>query len=462
MSLETATLVPSLVATNPLSTDAKSQGDDHIRMVKNCLLNSFAGWSGLILITGTEAAGSTTNDYVVTVSPAPAAYTTGIILFKSTHANAGACTLKINALTAKTLKDVDGGALASGDIANGAICVAYYDGTDFFLVSGNDKAALSGDTYTGTHDFTGATITVPTPASGSAAVTRDYMDAVVIAAGNLPDPTAHSGELLSSDGVSGSWITKINTTVMKLANGADPTKLLAFDLSGMTTGTTKTLIINNTAFTFSDPTDTTKRIALDLSNVSTATTRNVVVRNRNIVLTTPGTEWLQTVSASASSTIDVTGFDNATFDDYLLLLSGVRISATNGDLLMQFKVGGTLRTSDYYGHVENTGSGAATYAGAVISAASSLVVADDLGTDAATGGCDLAIWIEGTSSTDKHHRAHWKGEIFTGTGGTSTVKRACGVGGCGAATGALTEVRFLPSSGNIVVGSFKLYGIRAV
>jgi len=462
MGLETATLVPSLVATNPLSTDAKSQGDDHIRMVKNCLLNSFAGWSGLILITGTEAAGSTTNDYVVTVSPAPAAYTTGIVLFKATHANAGACTLKINALTAKTLKDVDGGALASGDIANGAICVAYYDGTDFFLVSGNDKAALSGDTYTGTHDFTGATITVPTPASGSAAVTRDYMDAVVIAAGNLPDPTAHSGELLSSDGVSGAWITKINTTVMKLANGADPTKLLAFDLSGMTTGTTKTIIINGTAFTFTDPTDTTKRLALDVSGITTATTRTVTARNRNIVLTTPGTEWLQTVSASASATIDVTGFDNATFTDYLLVLSGVRLSATNADLLMQMKVNGTLQTTLYFGHVENTSSGAATYSGQTISAASSLTIADDFGTDAATGGCDMVIWLSNGASTAKHHKAHWEGEILTGTGGTTAVRRACGVGGCGAATGALTEVRFLPSSGNIVLGDFKLYGVRAV
>ena len=53
MALETATLVPSLVDTNPTSTDAKSQGDDHIRMIKDCLLNSFAGWSGLISITGT-------------------------------------------------------------------------------------------------------------------------------------------------------------------------------------------------------------------------------------------------------------------------------------------------------------------------------------------------------------------------------------------------------------------------
>lgn len=461
MALETATLVPSLVDTNPTSTDAKSQGDDHIRMIKDCLLNSFAGWSGLILITGTEAQGATVNDYVVTVSPAPAAYTTCLLVFKATHTNSGASTIKINSLTAKTLKDVDGGAVASGDIANGSVCFVYYDGTDFYLLSANDKAFVSGDTYTGTHDFTGATITVPTPASGSAAVTRDYMDAVVMAAGNLPDPTAHDGELISSDGASGVWTDRINATVTGFADGTDDTKNLLFDLSGLTTGTTKTIIINNTAFTFTDPSDTTKRAALSLSGITTATTRTITVRDRNITLTTPGTEWLQTVTASASATVDVTGFDNATFTDYILVLSGVRLSATNGDLLMQMKIGGTLRTGQYYGHVESTSSAAATYAGATISAASSLTIADDLGTDAATGGCDIVIWINNGASTAKHHKVHWEGEILTGTGGTTAVRRACGVGGCGDATGALTEVRFLPSSGNIVVGDFKLYGVRA-
>ena len=461
MALETATLVPSLVDTNPTATDAKSQGDDHIRMIKDCLLNSFAGWSGLILITGTEAQGATVNDYVVTVSPAPAAYTTCLLVFKATHTNSGASTLKINSLTAKTLKDVDGGAVASGDITNGSVCFVYYDGTDFYLLSANDKAFVSGDTYSGAHDFTGATITVPTPASGSAAVTRDYMDAVVMAAGNLPDPTAHDGELISSDGASGVWTDRINATVTGFADGADDTKNLLFDLSGLTTGTTKTIIINNTAFTFTDPSDTTKRAALDLSGIATATTRTITARNRNIVWTTPGTEWLQTVTAAASATVDVTGFDNATFTDYILVLSGVRLSATNGDLLMQMKVGGTLRTGQYYGHVESTNSGAATYAGATISAASSLTIADDFGTDATTGGCDMVIWLSNGASTAKHHKVHWEGEILTGSGGGTAVRRACGVGGCGDATGALTEVRFLPSSGNIVVGDFKLYGVRA-
>lgn len=122
----------------------------------------------LLVLGGTEAQGATVNDFVITVTPALSAYTSGSLVSAiATHANTGAATLKISALTAKTLKDVDGSPLASGDITSGAVLTAYYDGTDFFLVSGNDRVARAGDIYTGTHDFTGATITAATASAGT-------------------------------------------------------------------------------------------------------------------------------------------------------------------------------------------------------------------------------------------------------------------------------------------------------
>ncbi len=41
MGLETGTYVDDLVVTNPLGTDAKSAGDDHLRLIKTVLKNSF-------------------------------------------------------------------------------------------------------------------------------------------------------------------------------------------------------------------------------------------------------------------------------------------------------------------------------------------------------------------------------------------------------------------------------------
>lgn len=157
MALESGTYVADLNTANPSSTDPKSQGDDHLRLIKTVLQNTFAGFPGLVVITGVEAQGATASDYVVTVSPAPADYTTGFfVAFKAAHANTGAATVQVNELAPKALKAVDGSALEAGDIELGAAVVAFYDGADFFLVSGNDRAARAGDTYSGTHDFSGA------------------------------------------------------------------------------------------------------------------------------------------------------------------------------------------------------------------------------------------------------------------------------------------------------------------
>lgn len=45
MSLETASYINDLVPTNPEGTDPKSQGDDHIRLIKQVLKTTFAGFT---------------------------------------------------------------------------------------------------------------------------------------------------------------------------------------------------------------------------------------------------------------------------------------------------------------------------------------------------------------------------------------------------------------------------------
>lgn len=55
MSLEAATAIKDLVATNPPGGDPKSQGDDHIRMIKQTLKHQFAGFTEGIQITRKES-----------------------------------------------------------------------------------------------------------------------------------------------------------------------------------------------------------------------------------------------------------------------------------------------------------------------------------------------------------------------------------------------------------------------
>jgi len=95
------------------------------------------------------AADAGANDtYAVTITPAPTAYTTGMVVeFKANTANTGACTINVNALGAKSLKvnkDLDP---QDGYIKAGAIVLAVYDGTNFQIqsVSGKPSVSQSGE-----------------------------------------------------------------------------------------------------------------------------------------------------------------------------------------------------------------------------------------------------------------------------------------------------------------------------
>lgn len=54
MGLETGTYLDALVPTNPASTDGLAQADDHIRLLKSTLANSFPGITGAVTATHTE------------------------------------------------------------------------------------------------------------------------------------------------------------------------------------------------------------------------------------------------------------------------------------------------------------------------------------------------------------------------------------------------------------------------
>lgn len=74
--------------------------------------------------------------YVITLAPAPTAYTTGMpIYFKANTANTGAASLNVNSLGAKTIVKAVSTTLADNDILAGMICHVVYDGTNFVLLN---------------------------------------------------------------------------------------------------------------------------------------------------------------------------------------------------------------------------------------------------------------------------------------------------------------------------------------
>ena len=54
MGLETASFVSQLNGTNPVSTDGLAQADDHMRLIKTCLTNTFANMAGAVTTDHSE------------------------------------------------------------------------------------------------------------------------------------------------------------------------------------------------------------------------------------------------------------------------------------------------------------------------------------------------------------------------------------------------------------------------
>lgn len=143
MAVENTTNIAGLDDTLPTGNDTKSEGDNHLRLLKTVLKHAFAGFPGEVLLAATEAQGGTTNDFVLTVAPAPTAYANNLIVaFRSTHANTGAATLKIGALAPKALLNAEGTPLRPNAIAGNTGVLAVYDGTSFRIMGGGNSQAV--------------------------------------------------------------------------------------------------------------------------------------------------------------------------------------------------------------------------------------------------------------------------------------------------------------------------------
>ena len=72
MPLEAGDFIPELNANNPLGSDPKSEGDDHMRLIKRCTLGSFPGFVGN---AGTPKSVSLTEDQINDLAQKSAAQT---------------------------------------------------------------------------------------------------------------------------------------------------------------------------------------------------------------------------------------------------------------------------------------------------------------------------------------------------------------------------------------------------
>jgi hypothetical protein len=213
MTVETALYPPSLNTAWPYPADFIAEGDDHIRLTKLVVKTTLPNITGAVTASHTElnyVTGVTSaiqTQFTAKATKAGDTYTgahnfTGATLTTATPAVGNSTTL------AATTAYVQGEFAAKFTGLSGVVTATtaelnYSVGvTSSIQTQINAKASKTGDTYTGTQDFTGATTTVATQTLGdnsTLAASTAFVNITAMNAG-LPTTLADAGKFAQSDG----------------------------------------------------------------------------------------------------------------------------------------------------------------------------------------------------------------------------------------------------------------------
>jgi hypothetical protein len=205
MAQETVTNgIADLVVTNPVdATDIVRYGAYHLRAIKYGAKVSFAGFTGSVLVTGTDTGSA--DAYVISPATAVPAYKDRmLVLLVPANTNATTTpTLNISALGSKTIASVSGGALTALDLVAGRPYKLMYDAS-------TDKFRLLNVTKNYVDQLAFGTA-LPAQSGRSLLVTNGSV------ASWAADQTGSSGKFLTTNGTTPSWayagIATINATV---------------------------------------------------------------------------------------------------------------------------------------------------------------------------------------------------------------------------------------------------------
>lgn len=186
MTVESASYISQLNTAWPLPADLISEGDDHIRLTKTVLKTQFPNF-------GTTA---------VTPTAAEVNYLGGVTSGIQAQFNAKAPLDSPIFTTAATLP----AATTIGTVT--AAQISYLSGvTSPIQTQLSGKGDVAGQAWTGSHDFTGATPTVPTATAGDAtsnAASTAFVSATAFSAA-LPGQAGNTGKFVTTNGTAASW-----------------------------------------------------------------------------------------------------------------------------------------------------------------------------------------------------------------------------------------------------------------
>lgn len=217
MTVETALYPPQLNTSLPQASDMVSEGDDHIRLTKTVIKTTFPNVAGAVSASHTEInylAGVTSGVQSQINSKGAIAGQT----WTGTHSFAGTVSVQ-TFLPGTSTSDAASTAFVQSELAarlpnyTGPITAST---TELNRVVGlnapvqpqiDSKGAISGQAWSGTQDFTAATITAATAPAGTATnvlATTAFVAAQAFASA-LPGQTGNDYKFLKTQGGAASW-----------------------------------------------------------------------------------------------------------------------------------------------------------------------------------------------------------------------------------------------------------------
>jgi Chaperone of endosialidase len=148
MALESGSYIYDLVQANPPAGDQRKEGDDHLRLIKKVVQQTFPHITGPNLPTSTGTAAA----QVITHLFGPAAYIQGMVVaWIAGFTSTGPMTLAVNGLGPRNIF-MAGAPIAAGNITAGSLVVAIYDGVQFQVFASTGIGGylpITGGTLTG-------------------------------------------------------------------------------------------------------------------------------------------------------------------------------------------------------------------------------------------------------------------------------------------------------------------------
>jgi hypothetical protein len=170
---------------------------------------------------------------------------------------------------------------------------------------------------------------------------------------------------------------------------------------------------------------------------------------------TLNTVLLATQTANNSATIDFTSISNTTFSAYKIIADNITVSVNATTLQMRVSVGGSFQSGSVYGHRQYRWvSGGAAASGSNSDTAINISSSGDTISNNSSYGNSFELTAFNQSQTNTYKRYVWSfdglcSDQITLSGGAYYLSTSNAVDG----------FRFFMSSGNLVTGTFKLYGI---